>query len=393
MLRWLSVALLVAGAAWGEPVEIVQSVPAETNLSLPGIRETREVWLEMIGGARSTLDIETFYVRNEKGKALEGVIEAVIAAAGRGVKVRLLADKTFEGTYPETLLLLSKVPGIEVRTLPMKERAGGVMHAKYFLVDGQQLFLGSQNFDWTSLSQIHEVGVRIEDATLTGCLAQIFEEDWALARADVTPSPARIVVSDSNPVAVGVAPGARSLISAGFSPRKYTPAGLEPEEDVLVRLLDSARREVLVQVMTYSPVHGKELWPTLDLALRRAAVRGVKVRFLIADWGTRQPGLDFLRSLDLVPGVEVRVVTIPQFSGGPIPFARVDHSKYIVVDAERACVSTSNFEYGYFYDCRDISLVFAGGPANGQLRRIFEQVWTGPYAAALRLTGDYPKPK
>lgn len=380
MLRWLSLCgLLLAGAACAEPVEIVQSVPAETNLSLPGIRETREVWLEMIGGARSTLDIETFYVRNEKGKALEAVIEAVIAAAGRGVKVRLLADKTFEKTYPETLLLLSKVPGIEVRTLPMKERAGGVMHAKYFLVDGRQLFLGSQNFDWTSLSQIHEVGVRIEDATLTGCLAQIFEEDWALALADMTPPPARIVPTGA--------------VTVGVSPLKYTPAGLEREEEALVRLLDSATSEVLVQVMTYSPVHGKELWPTLDLALRRAAVRGVKVRFLIADWGTRQPGLDFLRSLDLVPGVEVRVVTIPQFSGGPIPFARVDHSKYIVVDEGRACVSTSNFEYGYFYDCRDVSLVFAGGPVNGQLRRIFEQVWTGPYAAPLRLEGDYPKPK
>jgi len=387
LLRWLSAALLLAGVAAAEPIEIVQSVPVETNLALEGIRDTRTVWLEMISSAQRSLDIETFYVRHEAGKPLEAVIEAVEAAAARGVKVRLLADRLFEKTYPDTLARLGKVPGIEVRTLPMKERAGGVMHAKYFLVDGRQLFLGSQNFDWTSLSQIHEVGVRIEDATLTACLQQIFDEDWALAQADVTPPPARVVVDYAHPVAVG---GAR--VSAGFSPLKYTPAGLEREETALVRLLDSATQEVLLQVMTYSPIHGKELWPALDLAIRRAAVRGVKVRFLIADWGMRQPGLDMLRSLDLVPGVEIRVVTIPQWSGGPIPFARVDHSKYIVVDAEQACVSTSNFEYGYFYDCRDISLIFAGGPANAQLRRIFEQVWTGPYAAPLRLTGEYPKP-
>ena len=38
--------------------------------------------------------------------------------------------------------------------------AGGVQHAKFFIVDGEEVFLGSQNFDWRALKHIHELGVR-----------------------------------------------------------------------------------------------------------------------------------------------------------------------------------------------------------------------------------------
>ena len=60
-------ALLVSSAAWASNVEVVQSVPLETTLSVAGIRETQAVWLEMINGAQSTLDLEQFYVSDQDG--------------------------------------------------------------------------------------------------------------------------------------------------------------------------------------------------------------------------------------------------------------------------------------------------------------------------------------
>ena len=50
------------------------------------------VWLEMVKAASKTLDIEEFYIADQAGEVLEPVIEAVKAAARRGVKVRLIVD-------------------------------------------------------------------------------------------------------------------------------------------------------------------------------------------------------------------------------------------------------------------------------------------------------------
>jgi phosphatidylserine/phosphatidylglycerophosphate/cardiolipin synthase-like enzyme len=68
-------------------IEIVESTPIETFLDNPDIPNTREVWLEMIGRAARTLDIEQFYISDEPGKLLQDVLAAIRSAADRGVRV------------------------------------------------------------------------------------------------------------------------------------------------------------------------------------------------------------------------------------------------------------------------------------------------------------------
>jgi len=58
-------------------IEIVESIPLETSLDNPEIRNAREVWLEMIGRARTTLDLEQYYISDEPGKQLAGVLAAI----------------------------------------------------------------------------------------------------------------------------------------------------------------------------------------------------------------------------------------------------------------------------------------------------------------------------
>ena len=81
-------------------IELVESIPLETSLDNPDIRNTHEVWLEMVTRARRSLDIEQFYISNEPGKLLETVLAAIYAAADRGVKVRLIVDARMYKTYP-----------------------------------------------------------------------------------------------------------------------------------------------------------------------------------------------------------------------------------------------------------------------------------------------------
>lgn len=113
------------------------------------------------------------------------------------------------------------------------------------------------------------------------------------------------------------------------NPPFLAPAGVRDAQTVLGTLFAEAKQTLRIQLLTYSPVKGTHYWPLVDQALRAAAARGVKVQFLVSDWVFKGKGLAHLKSLSLVPGIEVRIATIPEASTGYLPFARTIHSIYL----------------------------------------------------------------
>ena len=134
----LLLALMLVGVCQGKPsLELVESFPSGTDFDQHDIRDTQEVWLELIDDAQVEILWQTFYVVHEEGEATGPVLEALKKAARRGVKIRLLVDPKFVKTYPETLDELAALDNIEVRHSPVGRWLGGVMHAKMMLVDGR----------------------------------------------------------------------------------------------------------------------------------------------------------------------------------------------------------------------------------------------------------------
>ena len=332
--------------------ELVESWPLSTSLDHPDIRDAAEVWPAMIAGARKSIDLAEFYV--SIGPRLEPVIAALEGAIARGVRVRLLADLKFSGTYPETLLRL-EARGAQVRR--WKPPTGGVLHAKYFVVDAREGFLGSQNFDYRSLEQIQELGVRFTAAENVRALEDIFEGDWALAGGG-----AAIATAGHYDF------GEVKLIA---SPRDLLPDARDWDYPALIQMLDGARRSIKVQLLTY-----RADLPELRAALDRAAARGVRIQMLISNWVLRHP-----ENLDGLPG-EVKILSIPQLASGFIPFARVAHAKFCVVDGARAWVGTSNWEHDYFFKSRNVGLLFDSGPLPARLDAFFDGDWGSPYSTA-----------
>jgi phosphatidylserine/phosphatidylglycerophosphate/cardiolipin synthase-like enzyme len=272
------------GFADAPAFEVVSSVPMETDISRAGTRDAAAVWLEMVGGARSSLDLAEFYLSGEKGEALEPVVEAVLAAGRRGVKVRLLCDASMAAAYPGTLRRLRGQPGILARLFDWKELTGGILHAKYFIVDGREAFVGSQNFDWRSLSHIQETGLRIRSPLFAGALERIFAADWDYSGGD------RAAYRRLSALPPLDFPADARLVA---SPALFNPPGVGDALAELVALIDGARRRIAVQLLSYGlEIRGSgEKFTAIDRALRRAAGRGVTVRLLVSDWNLRQPGL------------------------------------------------------------------------------------------------------
>jgi phosphatidylserine/phosphatidylglycerophosphate/cardiolipin synthase-like enzyme len=381
--------LLAVPASAQEVLELVESFPVETTLDHSDLRDAHVVWPEMIDRARKTLDFAEFYAsddpesRQSRLSRLETVTQAVERAAARGVKVRFLAEKVFQKTYPELLARLG-AKGIEVRIYDFGAIAGGVLHAKYFVVDGRELYVGSQNFDWRSLHHIQELGARIVDPDVARAYADVFETDWALAGGGDKRNRTR-TGNYLFPAEVGDA-----QVTPVFSPTGWLPDPTLWDLPRLVEMIDRATRTVRVQLLTYKTTsRDGSYFDTLDAALRRAASRGVQVQLLLADWSKRKGTVEGLQSLQTIPNIDVRMSTIPPFSGGFVPFARVGHAKYMVVDGRRAWIGTGNWEGDYFTQSRNAGLVIDSTKVGDRLDRYFADAWGSTYAYDVDACATY----
>ncbi|MGZ3184479.1 MAG: phospholipase D-like domain-containing protein [Telluria sp.] len=395
--RWIAAALaFLAGGVHAEfhagGVELVQTVPVETTLASADLRDPLTVWSELFDGALHEIDIAQFYIASRPGAPFEQVIERLAAAGRRGVHIRFLLEKRgIALSDAATIERIRKIPNLDLRVLEFGALTGtGIIHAKYLLVDGKSAYIGSQNFDWRSFTHIHETGVRVTEPAVVAQAAAIFEQDWnaqaLLASGKAVPRAGASFVAP---------PTADVQLVA--SPAAYNPPGVADSEATLVALLADAKRSISVQVLDYAPLgYGPDgtrpYYAVIDTALRSAAARGVQVRLMVSNWNTEKPAVDYLKSLALLPNVQVRVVTLPAWSGGPVPFARVMHSKTLVIDGATAWVGTSNWSGGYFDKSRNLEVILRAPAMAARVAQLQEQVWSSRYAAPLDINKDYPKP-
>ena len=374
-------------------LELVETVPVETTLDHPDIRDAFEVWPLMIGRAKQTLDIAEFYVISEPGKRMAPVLDAIAAAGARGVKVRILADAKFAKQYHDDLDRLGTFDNVRVVQWDVAPTLGGVLHAKYFVVDGVEAYLGSQNFDWRSLEHIQELGLRVRVPEVVGHLSDVFATDWGLATGEPTDARVLHVPASAFPAKTTFG-GQPARVTAVASPVKWLPDEASWDLPQLVALIDGAKERINVQLLTYETRHrGEEPFDTLDDALRRAALRGVTVHLMVANWNLRGDRLPALAKLASVPGIEVRFVSIPEATTGFVSFARVSHSKLMVVDDDHSWVGTSNWGRGYFYGSRNVGVIVESRAFNAQLTRFFQTTWASAYAETLVPGRHYEPPR
>ena len=386
---------LYAQSTVSPDIEIVESTPIGTSLDNPDIRNTQEVWLEMIGSAQRSLDLEEYYVSNEPGRLLESVLAAIYKAADRGVKVRLIVDSRMYKTYPESVDSLGHHGSIETRLINFGAIAGGIQHSKYFIVDGKEIFIGSQNFDWRSLEHIHELGLLINNKEIAEVYGDIFDLDWQLA-SDTTRSKKSTPILHKRyqmPIHIAATGGEDAIVTPTSSPMGYIPDTTLWDERAILALINGARRTLTLQFLSYSTrVWGGGTYMTIDDAIRNAAKRGVKVRMIISDWEKGSQSVNVLKELSALPNIEVAFTAIPEWSGGYISYARVEHCKYIVADDTTFWLGTANCEKSYFYTTRNLGVVGKSPFVAGTLSKIFLKSWNSPYKELVTQNGEY-KPR
>ncbi|MEO8702811.1 MAG: DVUA0089 family protein [Kofleriaceae bacterium] len=128
--------------------------------------------LDLVNSATATLDVAVLYVTEP------GVRAAIMAAAARGVTVRVLLSDPARNPQNVATRTLFEASGIAVRYL-----LTNYLHAKMIQADGVAL-VGSENMSLTSFTKNREVGALVFEPVPAGVIHDRFDADWAASAAN-----------------------------------------------------------------------------------------------------------------------------------------------------------------------------------------------------------------
>uniref|UniRef100_A0A8C3C517 5'-3' exonuclease PLD3 n=1 Tax=Cairina moschata TaxID=8855 RepID=A0A8C3C517_CAIMO len=279
----------------------------------------------------------------------EQILEELLKLPARGVSVRV-AVNTPTSKFPLSDLQALERSGAAVRTVDMPRLTRGVLHTKFWIVDGAHLYIGSANMDWRSLTQVKELGAAVYNCScLARDLGKVFEAYWVLGLPNAsipTPWPATFSTSFNmeTPLELNLNDTPAAVYFSSAPPSLCAPGRTE-DLRALLGVIDAAEDFVHVAVMSYLPTmefsYPKRFWPAIDNRLRKAVFeRRVKVRLLVGCWPhSKAEMFPFLKSLAAVGdnrtrySVEVRLFMVPSSEAqARIPYARVNHNKYMVTE-------------------------------------------------------------
>ena len=292
---------------------------------LVGGEQKIDALIEAIEEAREHVHLEYYIL--EPGAVAERVIAALIAAAQRGVKVRLLLDAVGSARSGRRLLGPLRKAGGEIarfhpfRAVLLRPLLNLRTHRKVVVIDGCIGFVGGINLcdqvdARSSDNAWHDYHLRLEGQAV-GWLQALFAEDWLYATRANLPEADLYPVCERGPVTAQV-----------------LASGPDSDSEAIHRAYIQAIHDSRQRVWLVTPyfVPGEAAL----MALSSAAMRGVDVRLLVP-WRSDARLVDYAgRSyFDELLG---RGVRIWQYRAGML------HAKALVVDEDLSIVGTANFD-------------------------------------------------
>ena len=396
---------------------IVETIPIGLtfNSSITS-KSTFDELISLIRSANHSIEIASFYwtllgtdvmpkpdESSLKGKQL---LNAIIDSSKSGsVAIKIAVNDDINAENNTDLNLLEKVG--DIRRVNFTRLIGaGILHTKFIVVDRKHLYVGSANMDWRSLTQVKEMGVVIKECQLLADdLLKIFEIYWYLGEPNATipkywPKELSTNYNLSNQMSVPIN-GIDYNLFLSSSPKPLCSLGRTNDIDAIVSAIRRAKKFIYIAVMDYYPIFlydkYKTFWPVIDDELREAVIqRRVNVRLMASHWNhTRKSMPVFLRSLAAFndtkifgADIQIKLFVVPAFtpSEAEIPFARVNHNKYMVTDVS-AYIGTSNWSADYFVNTGGVGLTITAKQNKTNLRddlqSIFERDWNSSYAKHL----------
>ena len=286
--------------------------------------DTGKPIVDAIAGAKKSLNIRMFLFTDPT------LIDAVIAAHKRGVKVRVMlnpARRSGESENEEARKLMVDA-GIEVRD---SSPDFALTHQKSMVVDGEIGFVESLNWEPRDLTKTRDYAVVTTQAHEVAEMCACFDADWE--RKPFT------------------APGQSNLIWCPNNGRRR-----------MAEFIDRAKHSLWLQNERYQD-------QVIIERLVRAVTRGVKVHVLAKPPHSLKPDklVEGVGGLRILQDVGAKVHTLKHLKL---------HAKILLADDKRAVVGSINIAPGSFDDRRELAIETDDPGAVERLKETVEHDWS-----------------
>jgi phosphatidylserine/phosphatidylglycerophosphate/cardiolipin synthase-like enzyme len=293
--------------------------------------DTAKPILDAIVGAQKSLRVKMFLFSDP------ALLDAVIAAHQRGVKVQVMLNPARRGGEPENEATRKKleIAGIEVKD---SNPAFAVTHEKSMVVDDAVAFVHSLNWDTKNLTETRDYAVTTAHAHEVAEVAAGFDSDWHRKSFDLGKE-AKLIWCNHN------------------------------GRDRIAEFIDRAKHTLFVQNERYQD-------PVIIERLVRAATRGVHVHVM-----ARPPHT--LKKEKLVEGVGgIRILKDVGVKVHKLKHLKL-HAKMLLADGERAIVGSINLSPGSFDSRRELAIEVDDHHIVHRLHQIAQHDWENSHPLDL----------
>ena len=317
----------------------------------PKIKNTFELWKEMIEQADNSILIETKYIRyyrysNEINTEYMELVEALQTSAVEGVEIKVLSPDS-----DEEIRKFSQHPRIS-----LKESVD--THSKLLIVDTENMYLGSANWSGTgTVKKNREIGLHFSNEQIVRTYRKIFSTGWKKAGG----SEIRNAALESPGKAVPTGRGAGMLEEV----KSISQAELE--------LIEKAENKVSGYYYHFSNSRALDDY---ERALMEAAERGVQIELLFDEISEE-------RRVRLThENIQIREINLGGF--------RHSHPKILIVDNRKAHICSANWTSGsHTGKGREIGAVIEYQKLVGTLSHLFYTDWNSEYIVGREESESY----
>ncbi len=328
---------------------------------IPGYHDAIAAMTHEVAAATRSVEVEFFISAWDDVTA--PFFEALVAAAARGVKVRLLFDHMGSRGIPGYADFEKRLDGSGIDWRPMLpvrplkgqfQRPDLRNHRKILVVDGRVAFMGSQNLiepgynkpkNHAAGREWVELVARIDGPTVTA-LRAVFAKDWYTETHERMGE--EFAASTPTDHVDGVA---AQVLPSG--PGYVTENNLR----LFTALIYSARTRVSLTSPYFVPDE------PLLYAVTTAARRGVDVELFVSEEGDQfmvyHAQCSYYQAL-LEAGVRIYLYPAPA----------VLHSKHFTIDGDVAVIGSSNMDMRSFALNHEVSVMLTGGDVVARFRRV-----------------------
>jgi cardiolipin synthase len=242
---------------------------------LPMPDKSHDRIIQIFGASKKTIDL-SIYALQERG-----VVKSLEDAAGRGVTVRVMLEpKTVGGSNESAMAHELTHAGITVQSTPPNfDASHNVDHAKFAIIDGKELLVGTGNMVRSGLGGVTDDVYAnrdfwIEDARSTEIAEaqRVFDADWARTPTNASGVPDLVVTPDNADETIG------ALIDSAKT-RLYVYNQSLSDSDFTTRIIAAKKRGVDVRVLLgYQPAFGGS--PPNAPAIAALTAAGIDAQYL-----------------------------------------------------------------------------------------------------------------